>query len=469
MRGGHILEAGRGQAPFVPIPQSAFLRKLEPGHPLAPTSDMFSAALARQYNYANKNFDFNNGPGGYSGIGVNSPTLSAAVTGFATTVSWSSFSNSVFVVDSSVPYTMQKVWMVAFEPKHEGLRPTEENPTEENPYTENIQELFSEVPIPNPDLCLWPDTEELWDTNKLEKVSALPGRKRLTAIGTDGQIVIVDRINNRLFEIFRFGQFREDQPWGPKKGDWKFSNGGAHDLSTYNGLAYNDQGYVSASGVSQVALQISFQDLIEVLRGGKIKHALGTAIAVRRTDHVPPAISNDSSSNQFPTYKNEAGATVPNPAYKTLGYPSAAREEEGEAGLREGYADAVPEGAMFRIDGDAEFGDFPGLPGGPLEREIFEAMRDFGLFVRDGGGTNCTLTLEDYHSLGSPYSYAKVNPLAGSGLPKVAERVNNVLPTSWTDSTLPVMTELLAGTSSVVYGLFEKCAGSLQQIETFSS
>jgi hypothetical protein len=467
MRAGHRLESGRGRAPFVPIPNSAFRRKLAPDHPLASTSARYSAALARQLNYGNDSYDFNT-LGGYAELGVNGSTLAGYV-GFATNITWKAFSNPVYTITPYTPVTMERVWLTNFEGKNEGLRPTEEQPALEDPYHEGIEALLAEIAIPLPALCLFPEEEELWDPAKGAKVKPPAGRKRLSALGTDCQCILVDYVRGRIVELFRFSQFLEDQPWGPKKGDWKCSNAGVHDLSTYNGLGINSEGYVSASGCSQAALQISFQDLIDVLRGGKIKHALGAAIAVRRTEHLPPAISHDSAPNLFPTYKDAEGKTVPNPAYKTKGFPNTEREEEGEAGLKEGYADAVPEGAMFRLDPAAVFEDFPTLAGGPLERAIFDALRDYGLFIRDGGGANCTLTLEDYHSLGSPYSYAKINPLASSALPKVDELVNSTVPLSWSDSTLPALTEPLAGTESVVFRLFEKCADSLAQIEPFSS
>jgi hypothetical protein len=437
MRAGRAFESGRGQMPSVFLPNSVFRRRLAADAPLASTSAKFSAALARQLNYGNPNFNFNN-LGGYEGMG--SATWKA---GYSTTINWKQFTHPVYIAPPGQPEV--PVTLVVEEAPVAGVNAAEETPRS-GEFFEALQLLFNSVPMPDPAKVLF---------------------GRLPSVGTDGTFVLYQPSTGRMWEMHRLSQFKT----GPKAGQWKCGFGGFHNAKTWNAIGKlgpgPEFGATSASGLAVVEGLITFQDLIEVLRGGSINHALSLAVIARRNEHLAPAISHDFGPNNHPTYVNAGGETVPNPAYETKGYESAAAEAGGVGNLKKGYADAVPEGSWYRLPESAVFEEFA-LPGGKLEKAIFEAIRKYGLVVRDASGT-CAMYLENYQALGSPYSWSKVNPLAGSPFTEVDEIVNNIVPVSWTDSTLPKLTETAAGPESALYKLYEKCASSLVQIEPFSS
>ena len=129
---------------------------------------------------------------------------------------------------------------------------------------------------------------------------------------------------------------------------------------------------------------------------------------------------------------------------------------------------------MFRLNHEAIFGEF-GLPGGRLETEIFRAIQNYGLFVRDGNSGSAALIFEDYHAQKSNYCWNRVYPLSTVGglftgqnaaeLNKLAEEVGANL----ADPTLAHFTEHFNGSESCIYKLWEKVANDLQQLEPFSS
>lgn len=130
----------------------------------------------------------------------------------------------------------------------------------------------------------------------------------------------------------------------------------------------------------------------------------------------------------------EADGTTPNPAF--------------------GLVDWVPEGTWCRFP--ASLNPASAMPGaGPIALAIATAIRDYGLFVDIATGTpgSTIFYLEDARVLGSPYSWAKVNPFAGSTGAAAGyydSYINNHVSASWTDPTLPKVTEVLNGTNSVL-------------------
>jgi len=180
---------------------------------------------------------------------------------------------------------------------------------------------------------------------------------------------------------------------------------------------------------------ITIQDIVDVLHGLPIQHAIMVAPPVTSATSfsapvvpVPPATRNDSASN---TAQYEADGVTPNPAY--------------------GSVDAVGEGTWCRFP--ASFNPATAMPSsGPIALAIATAIRDYGLFVGDtaGGAIFC---LEDARVLGSPYSWAKVNPFArhNSSVGNYYDSyINDNVPSTWTDPTLPKVTEVMGGTNGVV-------------------
>jgi hypothetical protein len=103
---------------------------------------------------------------------------------------------------------------------------------------------------------------------------------------------------------------------------------------------------------------------------------------------------------------------------------------------------------------------------GPIARAIATAIRDYGMFVMDGFG-NCTFNLEDARVLGSPYSWAKVNPFAnaisGGGYNTY---VNNFVSPNWADATLPTIQEFMGGATNLTLSIPWR---QLQVLQPFSS
>lgn len=401
----------------------------------------YARALGRQVNYGNPKYFASLSGAPYAGTGYNGSKTNPINIGYQTVINERQFSQPIYVVPADQPKV--KVWLVQSEPKI-GAELGPEETLNEGEHAKGVQANFLEVPMP-----------------ELSKV--LFGQ--LPAIGTDGQMVIYQPSTGGMWEIFRLRQFKEAQEGGPNKGDWKFANGGYHNAKTWNGIGVNEVGYVSASGLSVSEGLITLQDLVEVLRGGKIKHGLSGALSVKRNEFLAPAISHDTIPNGCRFLDN--GETEQNPAYWTKGYENEAKEDEGEGKLAYGWCDAVPEGSMFRLPFDSRPSDFS-LPGGPLETAIFEALREYGWMFRDGAGANNSFHMESYQAIGSPYCTAAVNPLAGAQ-PEKFEAINAVIPSSWTDSTLPTLEEEIQGPGSCVFTLLEKCGNEFEQIAPFAS
>jgi hypothetical protein len=425
---------------MVVVPNAVHRRLLGASHPLA-SDQKYAHALARQLNYNNPNFNFNN-LGGYEGMGYGGNS-----SGFNSIVAWKSFTNPIYVVGPTQPKV--KVWLVNEETPKSAEELSAEETLRTGSFNENVQAGFLEVPMP-----------------ELSKV--LFGQ--LGSVGTDDQCIVWQPSTGGLWEMHRIAKFLHSKEEGGHKvtaGEWKIGYGAFHNANTWNGIG-TEAGLVSASGLYCAGGMITLQDIIEVLRGGEIKHAIGMYAIVRRNEFIAPAVSHDTASNQFKEYENAKKEKVPNPAYTELGYETKAKEEKSESA--KGWRDAVPEGAWFRLPQEATAGEFSLT--GKVETAIFNAIRNYGLVVQDGGGA-CGIYVEDYHTLGSPYCYANVNPYggyntAGQDLAQM-NAINAVIPSSWTDSTLPAFTEQFESTNSLVYKLWEKCAGSLQQIEPFSS
>jgi hypothetical protein len=263
-----------------------------------------------------------------------------------------------------------------------------------------LQSYFNAVPMPD--------------------VTKVPAERLTPAEGSDGFVCVWQPSTNRLWEIwrlagapseytFRFGGFREG-------------------VSSWNGIASESPNGepvkwgAMATSLSMVGGLITIQDVAEALLGKPIKHALGAVVPNTAEGSGPmgPAIRTDSpEQNLVPELDKEGN---PNPAY----------------GM-----DAVNESRWFRFPPSAKAGEH-GISK-PLETAIFNAIRDYGLFVCNGGSAP-NFFMEWPGVLGSPYAWTNVNPLAGA---PSSWGTYSWIPSSMTSPSLPAITEANKGAGSI--------------------
>src|SRR5205814_10643032 len=108
------------------------------------------------------------------------------------------------------------------------------------------------------------------DPSKL--IQSAPMNGQVESAGTDAQAIIWDMGTGEIWEFHRLKKFKFDKEEGGhkvKKGEWKFGFGGYH-AGGWNAFSQPGKGFTSASGVYVGIGLITFQDIVEVLRGGKI-------------------------------------------------------------------------------------------------------------------------------------------------------------------------------------------------------
>ena len=390
MRVARALQSGQGQAPlFLFAPNSIFTRKLASNATLA-TDQTPGLKLANQLSYANPNYSYDGSPApsfyGYSGMG-----FGGVSGGNAAKFNFATFTYPLYVVDSTVP--TQTVTYV----ESDGVTP-------QPPGTAaNLQSFFNAVPVPD--------------------VTKIP-QGQIPANGTDGFAIVWRPSTNELWEMWVFRG---------STGSYTFRYGGyVPNVDTFNGIFPHGWG-ANASGLVAGGGVITIQDVVDVLNGLPIQHAIEVSLPVTGGSHVPPATRNDPTQESN-VVQFEADGTTPNPAF--------------------GLVDWVPEGTWCRFP--ASLNPASAMPGaGPIALAIATAIRDYGLFVDIATGTpgSTIFYLEDARVLGSPYSWAKVNPFAGSTGAAAGyydSYINNHVSASWTDPTLPKVTEVLNGTNSVL-------------------
>lgn len=419
MRVGRAFTGGRAQLPlrYIPSP-NIYWRKLSEWAPVLAADQKYAGRLGNQLNYRNELYSYD-GKAAPSFYGYASTGAGANSLGFAATINFSTFTTPLYVARPTDP--LVKVRMVKEEkPTGEVLAP-EETLRTDGFSLKIVEEWLEEVRMPDPAKCLF---------------------GQLQSLGTDAEFALWDPAGKRYLDMHRLGTFKE----GPYAGEWKCGFGGGYDTTSWNGVPNAEHGGTSASRLSIGALMISHQDLIEVLRGGKIKHMLGISIPVIEGLTVAPGVSHDGPfENSTVEWTNSKAEKVANPAH--------------------GNVDQVSEGMCFRFPAASSAAEY-GLAVGTLEYAIYEAIREYGLIVRDFAGA-AALQLEDYHALGSPYCYAKVNPFAGSGLARFSV-VNATVPATWKDSTLPILEQDITGLTGSVFKLWQKTAGALQLLEPFT-
>jgi hypothetical protein len=437
----------------------------------------YALKLANQLNYANKAYDYKSegaGPRfyGYTGIGY-----AGTGSNFRAFVNTLIFSRPIYRVSASQPTT--RVWRVKLSTETLCTVKEEEEKSMLGSY-------FEHVPMPLPS----------------EIVAGSPNAHQVFPEGTDKPVGVWRPATDEYWEMYQLSQFAA----GEHKGEWKFALGGyMANVSLSNGIMPVGWGS-SSSGLAFAGHGISMEDLVRVLRGGKIGHALGLEIPCtkgpNKTAHLEPATSNDSQAitAKIPTFtanletgklgqlrsvssflyaavgmtvtgpKLKAGTTITSVSEsgKTLGLSSegegvntaGAYELTNPAAGSSGTIDAVPEGAWFAFPASTTAASV-GISASsePIAAAVYEAIRAHGVFVCDSKGGSCALTLDDMRVIGSPFTEA-INPVAGySGYPgapsptvsAINEYVNSLVPSGLTDPTLPAITESFEGSKSLMF------------------
>jgi hypothetical protein len=255
----------------------------------------------------------------------------------------------------------------------------------------NLQSHFKAVPVPT--------------------LAKIPGGGLVTAEGTDGWMCIWQPSTNQMWETWKLAG---------SPGSLTMRYGGyVPNVNGWNGIFPNNWG-ARATSLALIGGMISLQDIIEVLRGGSINHALAIDIPVTDAEGpIAPATRQDRMSRTPELYEGS-----PNPAF--------------------GSVDGVAESSWFRFPVSSHPNEYGIVE--PLEVAIYEAIRKYGVFVADTGGQAPTFNIESPLPLGSPYSWAKVNPLAGAPTPFGSFPY---IPAAWKDSTLPKITQEIEGSFSI--------------------
>jgi hypothetical protein len=323
---------------------------------------------------------------GYSGEG-----FAGKAEGFAVNMTVKESTVPIYVMDAGAPRI--KIWLV----KEEGAEET----LDEGAERAALRAGYSSVPLPNPAVVL---------------------HGTLPSGGSDSICAVWCPATDEFWEIRRLSKFAS----GAHVGQWKATIGGyLSAASQSNGVYPTGTGNFmgnSASGLVRCGGVITVDDLIRVLRGGKIGHALAITAPVC-SGFLAPATRNDTREN---TTEFQKDGVTPNPA--------------------KGFIDAVPEGLRLRFPPASRASEFSGMTG-VLAAAIYEAIREHGLIVRDNG-PECVFNLVDLKCL--TVGYPHINPVAGSTstgntATQFHEYVTEVLETlvssSWTDLTLPVLKE----------------------------
>lgn len=399
MRVTRVHAAGRWNKPFLPFASGNIYDRDYTSSPRV-ADQKLARMLANQLNYGNENYSYDGKPApsfyGYEGTG------------------WGHYSWEYQVGANITNYTMGVWFMPAGSPRQKVRYINSQGETQSETVFNKLGSHFKEVPMPD--------------------VTKVPYGD-LASTGTDRGVVIFDMGTGEMWDM---------GPLGGTPGNYTFKGGGwLAKTNASNGiypLEAEGAWGVHATNLMGTGGLIMAQDMIEVLRGGPIKHALFLGLPATAKPAMLPSVRYDSYTFLPTTIPEGPHKDEVNPAYAT---------PEG--------LDAIPEAAWFCFPASSRASDF-GLTG-PFEVAIFEAIRTHGLFIGDTSGA-CTFEIECPINLGTPYSYAKVNPWAGSSYSFP------YIPAKMTDPSLPTLEEVFGGPGSVWKGQPWR---ELEQIEPFSS
>jgi hypothetical protein len=339
-------------------------------------SQVNALKIANQMNYQRSSYSYDGGAApkffGYSGVGYSKESGLAIVK-----ANMLEFTPTVFVVPADQP--TQKITFVnaAGEPEPPGA-------------ASNLQSVLEAVAVPD--------------------VTKIPGGALTQEPNTDANTVFLQPSTGKMWEFWRLKGV-------PGAYTCRYA-GFTANMSQFLGVYPNNWGS-RATSLCLLGGLITMQDLVDVMRGGKINHAIGVILPATGPGWVSPATRSDAGEGNYFSGIPEKHEGVANPAYPNT--------------------DAVPEGSMYGFHPESRASDY-GLTG-RLEAAGFEVIRVKGMVVIDGGGPTSsapvTFNIESPLSLGSPYAYARVNPIAQAPF----STGTSYIPSSWADSSLPAITE----------------------------
>jgi hypothetical protein len=389
--------SGAGQGPLsIILPTSIFSR---PVTGLAAASSQVPAKkLANQLRY---NVGSSGSFYGYSGVGYGG-TVRANIT---------NYTPSLFVVPAGAP-TVKVRYINAYTESGEPW------PEGDNA---KLQEYLFSVPVP-----------------LLSKIPS--GRYVMNeAENEDSEITIWQPTSGQLWEMAAFntviygGKAHPSTPPSGYAATCGYYAGYMSSAGSWAGVWSHPEWGSRATGLFMHGGVITLQDLVEVLEGKKIKHALGIEAQAVAEEIVAPAIRHDTHV-----------------AKNTLELIPAGQPEEGKPNPAFGSVDAVAEGRWCRFPPASSASEHFNHATEPLAWAIYEAIREYGLVVTDGSAAPA-FQIEPPIAMGSPYAFNVVNPLAnaeGSGWPSTKQL--EYVPTGMTNSGLLYkhFTEHISGTSS---------------------
>jgi hypothetical protein len=258
---------------------------------------------------------------------------------------------------------------------------------------------------------------EAWEHVPMPTLSQVPSGSLWTPEGTDKWVAVWQPSTGRYDEFWNTGG--TEGAWTAKYGGTIFG------VSNWDGIFTNGWG-VRATGLALLGGMISIQDIIEVLLGGQIQHALAVGLPVTEAPGeegpIAPATRHDAQANN--------SSTIPK------GFP-----EEGKPNPAAGTVDGVAESNWFRLPPSAQPSEY-GISATvePLATAIFIAMREYGFFIADSGSSAPHMNVESMQSAGSPYSYAKINPFR-TGTPAEWNPGKYKWAASLVDPSLPLLKE----------------------------
>ncbi len=261
--------------------------------------------------------------------------------------------------------------------------------------------------------------QAFWEAVPVPSVSTIPEGSLTYATGTDHHLCII--CGHEMWEFWKFEA--NEPPYTAQYGGY------VADMRTFLGVLPNKWG-ARATGLALIGGLITMQDIVEVLRGGKINHAIGISAPVSGPGWVSPATRSDAGEGSYFGGAPELHEGTPNPAYP--------------------YTDAVPEGSWFVFPAASRPSEYGiNATKEPIAAAIFEAIRTYGCFIHDSGAGSLTIQLESPVALGSPYSWVKVDPTA-AGPFNWSFYDKAWIPASWGDPTLHKITEEIQGTEGIL-------------------
>jgi hypothetical protein len=325
---------------------------------------------------------------GYEGMGYGG--TAEALNPF---INYESSGVPIYIVPHNQPTV--KVWLVDEGGAEETLN--------EQEVLKPLREQFEAIPLPFP---------------------ALVPKGTLPAEGSDHHLSIIQPGSDKRWFMRRLSQFAS----GPLQGEWKFGFGYYQaEQSKWNGIN-EGHGQESAAGLSHAGGVISLADIVRVLRGGKIGHALYLSVLCTSGAKLAPAVDSDTHANTFEFQKD---GKTPNPAFGTV--------------------DEIAEGLWLRFPPASLPGEY-GITT-TFFAAMYEAIREHGLVVCDSGGIG--FNLGDARTLFTPYCDTNFNPFVGSSYfaahPYWETGTTEAQRGGWTDPTLPTWAGALNGAESQIH------------------